>query len=144
MGSPCLQPLRILNCSVGKPYTTETPINFFLVSLLPSRIFIHFQKLGPNTNISKVFWMKEKETLSKAFSKSTIIARPGCLCLMACSKVSLQFLVASLINLLGMYAFWCGPRILFNTFLSLSAMILLISLYNVFSSVSGRQFARCL
>ena len=88
--------------------------------------------------------MKENETESKAFSKSIIIASPGCLFLTACSNVSWQFLVASLINLFGMYAFWCGPSIRFITFFNLSAKMLLMSLYKVFRSVSGRQLDKCL
>ena len=88
--------------------------------------------------------MKEKDTESKAFSKSIITARPGFLFLTACSKVSWQFLVASLMNLSGMYAFLCGPNILFKTFFKRSASMLLISLYRVFSNVRGRQFDKCL
>ena len=55
MGSPCLHPLRILNWSVGYPFTTETQTNLFLVlvsvsfsgsvilvSELSSKMFIYF------------------------------------------------------------------------------------------------------
>ena len=85
--------------------------------------------------------MNLNDTESKAFSKSTIIAIPGLFDLTACSIVSCIFLVASLMNLPGIYAFWCGPRILFRTDFNLSAIMLLISLYRVLSKVRGRQFA---
>ena len=88
MGSPCLHPLRILNWSVGYPLTTETPMNLFLVSELPSKMFIHFQKFWPNPNISNVVWINSKETESKAFSKSTRIASPGFFVLIAYSIIS--------------------------------------------------------
>ena len=64
MGSPCLHPLKILNWSVGYPFTNETPMNLFLVlvsvlfsgsiilvSELPSKVFIHFLYFSPNPNI---------------------------------------------------------------------------------------------
>ncbi len=113
MGSPCLQPLRILNCEVGKPFTTLTSTNLFWVGVpfsfgtdvLPSRIFIHLQKFFPKPKISRVSWINLMETESKAFSKSTRTARPGFLVLIAYSKISQQFLVASEMNLLGIYAF---------------------------------------
>ena len=109
MGYSCLHSLKILNCSVGCPLTTDTPTNFFLVSEFSSKMFIHFLKFCPNLKISKVFWIKVKETESEAFSKSTRIASPGLLVLIACSITLCVFLVASLMNLSESKLFDVGP-----------------------------------
>ena len=143
MGSPCLQPLRILNCSVGNHWQLKLQRFFSLFHYFQVGYLSIFWNLGQIQKFQGCFvWRKMIQ--NQRLSKSINTARPGGLFLTACSKVSWQFFVASLMIMLGMYAFWCGPNILFRTFLSLSASMLLINLYNVFSSVRGRQFAKCL
>ena len=55
IGSPCLQHLKILNCSVWYPFTTLTLKNMILVSEFPSRMFIHFQNFHQSQRFQEFF-----------------------------------------------------------------------------------------
>ena len=93
MGQPCRMPRSTLKNCVELPLL----ITHELMSLY--RIFIHFIKFGPKLKYFNVLKRKDHETVSKAFSKSRKIIRPGLIFSEVYSIISNMVRIFSLIHL---------------------------------------------
>ena len=105
-----------------------------------SRIFIQHHRVSLNPTNFSTLSIKLNEMLSKAFSKSIESMMPLFLRCHALQIVSYSILVTSPPYLPSTNPFWSSLMMWGSTFLTLATMAPLIILYNVLSSVIGRQF----